>query len=135
MLAKPTGFLTGNVRILVRLEGLAILVFSLLAYEFLGFQWPFFLLMFLVPDLSLLAYLHSPKIGAIAYNCLHSYILPLMLFAYGFAVDSSDADRLAIIWIAHIGFDRALGYGLKYSKGFKYTHLGKIGRNHQQTRE
>jgi len=28
---------------------------------------------------------------------------------------------------AHIGFDRALGYGLKYSKGFGYTHLGRIG--------
>ena len=34
----------------------------------------------------------------------------------------------ALIWIAHIGFDRALGYGLKYATGFRDTHLGRIGR-------
>jgi hypothetical protein len=36
---------------------------------------------------------------------------------------------LATIWIAHIGFDRALGYGLKYGSGFTHTHLGRIGRD------
>ena len=35
---------------------------------------------------------------------------------------------LALIWIAHIGLDRALGYGLKYATGFGDTHLGRIGR-------
>ena len=34
-----------------------------------------------------------------------------------------------LIWCAHIGFDRALGYGLKYSQGFGCTHLGLIGRH------
>lgn len=34
----------------------------------------------------------------------------------------------ATIWCAHIGFDRALGYGLKYAEGFGFTHLGRIGR-------
>jgi hypothetical protein len=29
---------------------------------------------------------------------------------------------------AHIGIDRALGYGLKYSTGFGFTHLGRIGK-------
>ncbi|RYY03154.1 MAG: DUF4260 family protein [Gammaproteobacteria bacterium] len=121
------GYVTGDLRWLLRLEGLAIFAFSLMAYEFMGFPWGFFILIFLVPDLSLLAYFQSPRIGAIAYNTTHSYILPLMLFAYGFFVSSSSADKVAIVWIAHIGFDRALGFGLKYSRGFRYTHFGKLG--------
>jgi hypothetical protein len=99
-----------------------------MAYNFLGYDWGFFVLVFLAPDLALLAYFHSRTAGAICYNITHSYILPLMLFAYGFMVSSSDADRLATVWVAHIGFDRALGFGLKYARGFRYTHLGKLGR-------
>lgn len=123
------GYATGNLRWLLRLEGLAIFLFSLMAYEFMGFQWGFFILVFLVPDLSFFAYFHSPRVGAIVYNTMHSYILPLMLFAYGFFVSASLADQLAIIWIAHIGFDRALGFGLKYPRGFRYTHFGKLGHS------
>lgn len=121
------GYVTGGLRWLLRLEGVAIFLFSLMAYEFMGFPWGFFILVFLVPDLSLFAYFHSPRAGALVYNIMHSYILPLMLFAYGFFVSSSMANQLAIIWIAHIGFDRALGFGLKYSRGFRYTHFGKLG--------
>ncbi|GGY65226.1 hypothetical protein GCM10011613_06350 [Cellvibrio zantedeschiae] len=123
------GYVTGHVRWLLRLEGLAIFLFALMAYEFMGFQWGFFILVFLAPDLSFFAYFHSSRVGAIAYNTMHSYILPLMLFAYGFFVSSSNANQLAIIWIAHIGFDRALGFGVKYSKGFRYTHFGKLGHS------
>lgn len=123
------GVVTGNIRSILRLEGVAIFLFSLMAYEFMGFPWGFFVLVFFIPDLSLLAYFHSPKVGAIAYNIMHSYILPLMLFAYGFFVSSPIATQLAIIWIAHIGFDRALGFGLKYERGFRYTHFGKLGHS------
>lgn len=35
---------------------------------------------------------------------------------------------IAIIWAAHIAFDRAVGYGLKYETGFNDTHLGRVGR-------
>jgi hypothetical protein len=126
------GYVTGNLRWLLRLEDLAIFIFALMAYEFMGFQWGFFILVFFVPDLSLFAYFHSPRVGAIIYNIMHSYILPLMLFAYGFFVSASLADQLAIIWIAHIGFDRALGFGLKYSRGFRYTHYGKLGHRNEK---
>jgi len=40
---------------------------------------------------------------------------------------------ISIIWIAHIGFDRSLGYGLKYADGFGYTHLGLIGKLNQNS--
>ena len=126
------GYVTGDVRWLLRIEGLAIFAFSLMAYDFMGFPWGFFILVFLVPDFSLFAYFHSPKVGGVVYNIMHSYIIPLMLFAYGFFVSSSAADKLAIIWIAHIGFDRALGFGLKYARGFRYTHFGKLGHRKEQ---
>ncbi len=126
---NENGFVTGKVRWLLRLEGVAIFGFALMAYEFMGFPWGFFILVFFLPDLSWPAYFHSPKAGAILYNTMHSYILPLMLFAYGFFVSSSIANQLAIVWIAHIGFDRALGFGLKYGRGFRYTHFGKLGHS------
>ena len=129
------GYVTGNVYWLLRLEGLAIFAFSLMAYEFMGFPWGFFILIFLVPDLSLIAYFHSPRVGAIAYNIMHSYVLPLMLFAYGFFVSSASADKVAIVWIANIGFYRALGFGLKYPRGFRYTHFGKLGQSHKKDDE
>ncbi len=36
----------------------------------------------------------------------------------------------ALVWIAHIGFDRALGFGLKYASRFGDTHLGRTGRRY-----
>jgi hypothetical protein len=38
------------------------------------------------------------------------------------------AEHIALIWLAHVGVDRALGYGLKYASAFGDTHLGRIGR-------
>ncbi len=32
-----------------------------------------------------------------------------------------------VILFAHTAMDRMLGYGLKYEKGFIFTHLGTIG--------
>ena len=40
---------------------------------------------------------------------------------------------LGLIWIAHIGMDRMLGYGLKYASGFGDTHLGRIGQRVRTT--
>jgi hypothetical protein len=36
---------------------------------------------------------------------------------------------LGLIWCAHIGLDRAIGYGLKYGASFGHTRLGRIGRD------
>ena len=32
----------------------------------------------------------------------------------------------SLIWLAHIGFDRTLGYGLKCPTAFKDTHLQRV---------
>lgn len=121
------GSVTGNLRWLLRLENLAIFLFALVAYDFLSFPKEHFILFFFAPDLAIAGYFFGSKIGGIAYNTTHSYILPLLLFAFGFHISSSPINEIAIIWIAHIGIDRALGFGLKYANGFRFTYLGKLG--------
>ena len=34
--------------------------------------------------------------------------------------------KLGLIWLAHIGMDRAIGYGLKYPTNHKDTHLQRV---------
>ena len=53
---------------------------------------------------------------------------PMTLMTTGFALAAPLVLSIAMIWLAHIGFDRMLGYGLKYASGFGFTHLGRIGK-------
>lgn len=118
----------GGPLILLRLEGLAILTAGVAAFLWLGQSAWLFAALFLVPDVSFAAYLVGPRAGAIAYNSLHSTIGPLLMAGFGFFWSNLFFETVAAIWLAHIGFDRALGYGLKYASGFHETHLGRIGR-------
>jgi hypothetical protein len=122
------GFVTGGVRTILRIEGLTVLTVALAAYYQMGFSWLAFLIFFLAPDLWMLAYLAGPQAGAVGYNLVHTYVLPLMLAGVAAVAAWPIATAAAIIWIAHIGVDRALGYGLKYPSRFGDTHLGRIGR-------
>jgi hypothetical protein len=127
--APAPGFASGGVRTLLRLEGFAAFAAALGFYAYAGFSWPAFALFFLAPDLAMLAYLAGgPRAGAIVYNFAHTYALALALALAGFLGGVPAATAAGLIWIAHIGFDRALGYGLKYPTGFGDTHLGRIGR-------
>ncbi|HEY3326315.1 MAG TPA: DUF4260 domain-containing protein [Novimethylophilus sp.] len=123
-----SGETTGVVRLTLRLEGLCVLVAAMLAYSKLGLGWGTFALFFLTPDVSFLGYLTGPRVGAVAYNAAHSYIGAITCIVAGFLLPAPALLCAGIIWCAHIGFDRALGYGLKYSAGFGVTHLGLIGR-------
>ena len=124
-----TGTVTGGLKILLRLEGLTLFAGMTLLYVVWGGYWWLYIILFLVPDLSFAAYLAGPKVGAIVYNAAHSYMAPMALMTTGFGTDSPLTLSIAMIWLAHIGIDRALGYGLKYSAGFGFTHLGRIGRD------
>ena len=126
---EAAGAVTGGVGILLRLEGLTLFLGMVLLYAVWGCSWWVFALLFLVPDLSFAAYLAGPQTGAIVYNAAHSYLLPVALMTAGFALTEPLILSIAMIWLAHIGIDRALGYGLKYEAGFGFTHLGRIGRN------
>jgi hypothetical protein len=126
--AEAAGAVTGGLRTLLRLEGLTLFVGMTLLYAVWDGSWWVYGILFLAPDLSFAAYLAGPRIGAIIYNAAHSYMAPMALMTTGFALSSPLVLSIAMIWLAHIGIDRALGYGLKYSAGFGFTHLGRIGR-------
>ena len=113
--------------LLQRLEGLAALVLGIVAYTWLGQSWWIFALLFLAPDLAMLAYLRSTAAGTLIYNLAHTYVAPAILALAALAIGPV-AYGLAAIWVAHIGADRLLGYGLKLSSGFDQTHLGPIGK-------
>jgi hypothetical protein len=126
--AATAGAATGGVKILLRLEGLALFIGMTLLYGIWDGSWWVYVILFLVPDISFAAYLAGPKFGALVYNAAHSYLGPMALMTTGFASGEPLTLSIAMIWLAHIGIDRALGFGLKYEAGFAFTHLGRIGR-------
>jgi Domain of unknown function (DUF4260) len=119
----------GVPRIILRAEGAAVCLLAVLLYWRLGASWWLFAILFLTPDVSFLGYLGGPRAGAIAYNAAHTLAAPLLLAAAGLLLPAAQVIPLSLIWTAHIGFDRMLGYGLKYATGFGLIHLGRIGRN------
>ena len=104
----------------------AVFVACVAAYAMTGGNWWLFLALLLAPDLSMLGYLGGNRVGASVYNAVHAYPLPALLGAFGLLADQPLATWLALIWLAHIGMDRTVGYGLKYSSAFKDTHLGRV---------
>ncbi|GAB1479485.1 hypothetical protein MASR2M74_20490 [Paracoccaceae bacterium] len=111
----------------LRLEGLTVLAVGLGAALSLSESWLPIAGLFLLPDIGMAGYLAGPRVGAVTYNLAHSYVLPLVLLAIA-ATILPWLMVPALVWIAHIGFDRALGYGLKQVEGFRFTHLGNIGK-------
>jgi hypothetical protein len=118
----------GVPRLLLRLEGALVLGAALFAYARLGGSWTWFAILVLLPDLSLPGYLADPRTGAAAYNVRHSYLGPALLAAASVLLGVPVLLFGAAIWSGHIGFDRMLGYGLKYGSAFGDTHLGRVGR-------
>lgn len=118
-----------NLKGILRLEAAAILTLSSIAYFQHSSDWQLFALLFLLPDLAILGYLASNKTGAILYNITHSLVGPALYLGTSWLMLKSELGiSIGLIWFAHVGFDRMLGYGLKYTSGFKHTHLGIIGR-------
>ena len=113
-----------SVRFLLRIEGLAIAIVAAVVYGRTGTSWWLFAALWLAPDLSMLGYLISPCRGARIYNAFHTYTLPIVLGLSAWLLHSHGLVAFALIWVNHIGVDRLLGYGLKFSNGFGWTHLG-----------
>ena len=111
-------------------EGALALVAGLTLFWHLdsGLPWWGALLLFFAPDLSFAAYGLGPRVGAATYNLVHVYGLGLGLLALGPLQGAPLLAALGALWVAHSGFDRALGYGLKSARGFSVTHLGEIGK-------
>ena len=126
--AQKTRSFIADAVLLQRLEGLAALGFGVSAYMWLGQSWLIFAVLFLAPDLFMLGYVRSARFGALNYNLAHTYVAPAVLAGLGFVIGPV-AFGLAAIWVAHIGLDRMLGYGLKSESGFGETHLGRVGKS------
>ena len=110
----------------LRIEGAAVLVAALILHFELGYEWWLLVLLLLAPDPSALGFLAGQRVGTAAYDIGHLEALPLALAVGGYLGDSDVAVKLALIWLAHIGMDRAVGYGLKYPTNFKDTHLQRV---------
>ena len=113
-------------KVLLHIEGLAVLTSACFVYHELGDSWLKFALLFLVPDAFMLGYVFGPRIGATIYNIGHTYFAPFLLWVLVYFVHQPSVVAICVVWIAHIGFDRLLGYGLKYATAFKDTHLSRI---------
>ncbi len=113
-------------KLLLRAEGLVIALFAAIAYFTLGGLWWLFLGLFLAPDLSMLGYLAGARYGSMAYNLAHTYLGPAAVGALGLWMGVDLAVLVGLIWTAHIGFDRVVGYGLKYETRFSDTHLSRL---------
>ena len=113
-------------RFLLHAEGLAVFVAAVGLYLRADYQWWLLLALALAPDLSMIGYAAGTRVGVAAYNTVHTYVLPVTLGFAGVLTESPTATKLALIWLAHIGIDRTLGYGLKYPTNFKDTHLQRV---------
>jgi hypothetical protein len=127
-LSGTTGAVAGSVSILLRLEGLVVAGASAVLYWRTGASWWLFAALWLVPDLSMVGYLRRPCLGARIYNAAHTYLLPGVFGLLGLLLHANVLLPFVLIWVNHIGVDRLLGYGLKYSDGFGFTHLGRLGK-------
>lgn len=113
-------------KVLLHLEGFAVLLFSLYFYSYFQYSWVLFFLLLLAPDVSMIGYLFNNRAGAIIYNFVHTYSLAIFIIICGMIFSSHTLLTIGIILSSHIGMDRMLGYGLKYSTNFKDTHLNSI---------
>jgi hypothetical protein len=113
-------------KILLHVEGLTIFALSLYFYWLNDLNGLFFLLLILVPDLSMLGYTINKRVGAIIYNIFHTYTLSLLAVLLGWYLSNPIILAVGLIWTAHIGMDRMVGYGLKYPTDFKHNHLNQM---------
>ena len=106
-------FVSGTPQLILRLEGFCLFAGALWAFQVQHAGWALFAVLFFAPDLSMLGYLVNPKIGAAAYNAVHTTVVYGPLAVYGYLSGFSVAFAVGLIGLAHVGFDRLLGYGLK----------------------
>ena len=120
MLSKPG--------VLLRIEGAALFALVLYLYHWTGAGWGLFFLLFLRPDLFMLGCLANARMGSPLYNLVHIAAFPMLLAGVCFSLHRSGLLSFALIWLAHIEWDRALGYGLKNPTFFKDTHLQRVNQ-------
>lgn len=117
---------------LLRFEELALFGASIYLFAQTSFDWWWYPALFLLPDLGMMGYLAGNRIGAAFYNLTHHKAVAIGLCGVGLYFQEPWLLVLGLVFLGHSSFDRLLGYGLKLNQGFKYTHLGEIGRGSNQ---
>jgi hypothetical protein len=120
------GIVRSSPRVFLRAEGAVLFALAVFGYARYGSSWWLFPLLLLGPDLSAVGYLAGSRLGAYTYNAAHTYLGPALLVTIGTIDRSPLLLSLGFVWFAHIGMDRAVGYGLKYRDAFAHTHLGML---------
>jgi len=113
---------------ILKLEEAAMLILSIYALSLLHVSWWVYLLILIAPDISFIGYSGGNKVGAFCYNLFHHKGIAIAIFITGFIFKNEWLQIIGIILFGHSSLDRMLGYGLKLNEGFKYTHLGMIGK-------
>lgn len=113
--------------LLLRLEGLALALGAAGLYLALVGDPLVFVVLVLLPDVSIAGYLAGPRVGSLAYNAAHLLALPLAVLGWGLWAGEALALAAGLAWLTHIGADRTMGLGLKYDDGpFRETHLQRV---------
>lgn len=117
---------------ILKIEEVAMFALSLWAFHLTGVSWWWFAGLFFLPDIGMLGYALGEKTGAVVYNLFHHKGIALVIFGLGIFLSLESLEIAGIILFSHSSFDRILGYGLKFEKGFKFTHLGEIGNGRKE---
>ena len=112
---------------ILKLEELFMFLLGMYLFSLLDFQWWWFLILILLPDIGMVGYVLNNKAGALMYNIFHHKGLAIAIYFTGIYLSVPLLQLIGIIVFSHASMDRMIGYGLKFEKGFKYTHLGEIG--------
>lgn len=121
-------YVTGKPKAFLRLDGLVLFAGALILFNSTQQNWWWVPVLLFAPDIFMVGYLRSTKLGALLYNVGHSYLLPALLAIYAWQSERPLSLAIGLIWFAHIGMDRCIGYGLKYDDDFKHTHLGSLSK-------
>ena len=112
----------------LKLEELGLFLFGVYLFSQLNYAWWWFFALILVPDFSMIGYVFGNKSGAFLYNVFHHKAIAMIIYLAGIYSSNNLIQLTGIILFAHSSMDRMMGYGLKYETGFKFTHLGEIGK-------
>lgn len=113
---------------LIKLEEAALFALGIFLFSLLDYAWWLFPALLLAPDLSMIGYAFGNKTGAWIYNAAHHRGLAIVVYLLGVYIENNALLLIGTILLAHSSMDRMFGYGLKFEKGFKFTHLGEIGK-------
>jgi hypothetical protein len=113
-------------RLQLHLEGAVVFLAGVIAYWRIGGNWLLFIALLLAPDIGMLGYLVNPRFGAAIYNLFHLPLWPVLLILVGWLGGNLLALEIGLIWLCHLGMDRAAGYGFKYPTKFQDTHMQHV---------